>query len=225
MKEALHNPRPVVLFDLDGTLLDSIHDIATCCNAALAENGFPTHSVTAYRAMVGNGADMLVQRALPPDSRCAESVRRVRRSYDAIYLRACSEGGGTVFAGIRDLLGTLRSAGVLLGVVSNKPHDQTDTICRCTFARALDGWQGQRPGVPLKPDPSGLYLLAEHLGGSCVAYVGDSEVDIATGLRANIPAIGVSWGFRSRSQLVEAGAKQIANYPSQLLQMLLDIVG
>lgn len=216
--------RRAVLFDLDGTLLDSIRDIANCCNEALAEHGYQPHSIERYRSMVGNGADMLVTRAIPQESRCSESIRRVRHSYNRIYIEACHKGGGELFEGVIPLLDWLHGQGVLTGVVSNKPQSQTDAICRSKFARFLDSWQGQCDGVPLKPNPSGIFHLAEQMNAECIAYVGDSEVDIETGLAAKLPTVGVSWGFRSRKQLEAAGCTMIADNMSQLRYFLLDII-
>lgn len=213
----------LVIFDLDGTLLDTIRDIGGCCNKALVENGFPEHPVAAYRAMVGRGADNLITLALPEASRCPESHRRVRSSYDRIYLTAC-RAGGTMYHGIRELLLWLNSHDVAAGVVSNKPQPQTDAICHATLSRLLDGWQGQQEGIPLKPNPAGLFLLAERLDCDCIAYVGDSDVDIETGRNAGLTTIGVTWGFQSKEQLQGAGCTLLAQNIYQLKDFLLDII-
>lgn len=220
----MYNFKPMVLFDLDGTLLNSMEGIAESCNKALEENGFALHDLSEYPLMVGNGADMLLRRALPEQHRDDETVARLRASYDRIYIESCKRGGGSLYPGVAGLLCRLREHGVLCGVLSNKPNDQTDAVCSAAFARLLDGWRGQLPGQPLKPDPAGLRELERQLGGRCVAYVGDSEVDIETGRNAGIAAIGVSWGFRPRTVLEQAGCRLVADNVEQLERLLLDIL-
>lgn len=210
---------PVILFDLDGTLLDSLADITFSGNAALEKNGLPTHTQEEYRGYVGNGADMLIRRMLGPEA-FGEYGEQVKKDYMAIYGDLCARGG-KVFPGVMELLGALRGAGFLTAVVSNKPEVQTRLIWQSTFGDALDLAQGQIEGIPRKPDPAGPREVLRRLGGVCAAYVGDSEVDMQTGKNCGFYTVGVTWGMRSRQVLLESGADRLADTMEELTGILL----
>lgn len=211
---------PVILFDLDGTLLDSLSDIALCGNAALEKSGLPTHTQEEFRGYVGNGVDMLIHRMLAPKDR-EQHAAKVKSDYMAIYGDLCARGG-KLFPGVSELLRALKEAGFLTAVVSNKPEEQTRLIWKSTFGDALDLAQGQIEGIPKKPDPAGPLEVLRRLGGKCAAYVGDSEVDMQTGKNCGFYTVGVTWGMRPRELLVESGADRLADTVEELTGILLE---
>lgn len=212
------NKTPVVVFDLDGTLLNSIADISACANRALVASGLPTHSVDDYKGFVGWGAENLIRKAILPATE--EAVyRTVRGDYDRLYLELCSTGG-KLFDGVAELLDALHGMGVLTAVCSNKPQEQTAAVCASSFGAMLDDCAGQCDGVPIKPDPAGVLLLLKRMQGEIIAYVGDSDVDIATGKNLACHTIGVSWGMQPRQRLIDAGADLIADTMGELLRLL-----
>lgn len=212
--------RPAVVFDLDGTLLDSIADIAACANRALETWSLPAHTTDAYRGFVGWGAENLIRKAMLPATDEA-LYAAVRGEYDRLYQERC-DAGGRLFGGVEELLQALHRRGVVVTVCSNKPQPQTAAVCASSFGPLLDGCMGQRDGLPIKPDPTGVQLLMEELHTHCIAYVGDSDVDIATGCNLGVPTIGVSWGMQPRERLTQAGADVIADSMEELATLLLD---
>lgn len=194
--------KPLVLFDMDGTILNSVPTIAESCNAALAENGLPQHPLPAYNGMVGNGMRVLIRRACPADAP-AELQEKVIASYDRIYTEACRQPG-IIYPGIPALLQKLRTQGVLTAVISNKPQPQADALKESTFPGMLDAIWGQREGFPLKPDPTLALALIGELHARPVAYVGDSQVDIALGKNLDLPTILMTWGSRTPAELLAA---------------------
>ncbi len=205
------------VFDLDGTLLDTIDDLAYAVNTALTENGFPNHARENYYYFVGNGARTLVQRALPKD--VDQAV------FEAVYARYSElyEAHWNVFTkpyeGIPAMLAALRADGIPLGVVSNKVHDRTLEVIDTYFPHTFDAVFGNRPGVPLKPDPAGVYDALAALGcdPAHAFYLGDTGVDIETGKRAGIYSAGALWGFRTAEELTAAGADILCASPSDAL--------
>lgn len=205
------------VFDLDGTLLDTIDDLAYAVNTALTENGFPTHPREAYFYFVGNGARTLVQRALPQDVE--------KTVFETVYARYSElyEAHWNVFTkpydGILELLAALRADGIPLGVVSNKVHDRTLEVIDTFFPNTFDAVFGNRPGVPLKPDPAGVFDALAALGSdpAHAFYLGDTGVDIETGKRAGIYSAGALWGFRTAEELTAAGADILCAAPSDAL--------
>lgn len=205
------------VFDLDGTLLDTIDDLAYAVNTALTENGFPTHPREAYFYFVGNGARTLVQRALPQDVE--------KTVFETVYARYSElyEAHWNVFTkpydGILELLAALRADGIPLGVVSNKVHDRTLEVIDTFFPNTFDAVFGNRPGVPLKPDPAGVFNALAALGSdpAHAFYLGDTGVDIETGKRAGIYSAGALWGFRTAEELTAAGADILCAAPSDAL--------
>lgn len=210
---------PVILFDLDGTLLDSLADIALSGNAALEKNGLPAHTQEEYRGYIGNGVDMLIRRMMAADA-FEKYGARVKSDYMAIYGDLCARGG-KVFPGVVEMLFTLRKAGFLTAVISNKPEVQTRLIWQSTFGDVLDLAQGQIEGIPRKPDPAGPREVLRRLGGDCAAYVGDSEVDMRTGKNCGFYTVGVTWGMKPREVLLESGADRLAETVEELTEILL----
>ena len=193
-----------VIFDLDGTLLDTLGDIAAAVDHVLREDGLPTHDLGAYRAMVGQGSAHLISSALPQSKRdqATAYLRRFRARYDAHLVEQT-----VPFDGIEALLADLSDNDVPLAVLSNKPHAPTRRLVEALFDDGLFvDVVGQRPEFPLKPDPTTALLLRKALGvpaGQCL-FVGDTEVDVQTALSAGMHAIAVTWGFRDRDALADA---------------------
>lgn len=212
----------LVIFDLDGTLLDTIGDLAASCNAVLAKHSLPQHSYEQYRGFVGNGIMRLVERALPEPLRTPHTIAAVRRDF-VEYYTAHIDTHTTPYAGIPELLSELSARGVRMAVASNKFQAGTEKLVRrffpgVGFAAVL----GQREGVPLKPDPAVVEEILRCTGTSCdrVLYVGDSGVDMQTAAAAGVRSVGVAWGFRARAELVETGAGHIVESPHQILALL-----
>lgn len=208
----------LVIFDLDGTLLDTIGDLAASCNVVLERHDLPRHTYEEYCGFVGNGILRLVERAIPETLRTPERVAAVRRDFVAYYTEHIDRYTRP-YDGIPALLAELSGRGVRLAVASNKFQTGTEKLVRRFFGNLrFDAVLGQREGVPLKPDPA---VVREILGRTgCLPgetlYVGDSGVDMQTAAAAGIRSVGVSWGFRSRSELEEAGAWRIVDRPAEI---------
>lgn len=208
-----------VIFDLDGTLVDTLDDITACVNACLERLGDAPRTREEVRTMVGDGVDVLCRRALAEvsDDRIVEMVACMRNRYRANLI-----GSTAPYKGVKPLLRELSLRGIRMAVLSNKPHELTRRLVDALFDRGLfASVQGQRDGFPRKPDPSGLLWLAEHLGLSVEdgLYVGDSEIDIQTGLGAGMRTLGVTWGFRTAAEL--AGAHRLIHSPEEVLHEIL----
>lgn len=207
------------IFDLDGTLIDSLADIAESINRMLDQHGYPRCDVEVFKQMVGDGMEKLVERALPPHARDAATitacVEEYRAHYDQLWNHATQP-----YPGIVEMLATLKSRGVKLGVISNKAHRFTVPMTEHFFGKDLfDHILGQRNEVPRKPDPAGALEMAQVLDvplSEC-AYVGDSGIDMAFGRNSGMTAIGVLWGFRSKEELLANGAHQLIASASELL--------
>lgn len=211
-----------VIFDLDGTLLDSLTDIADSANAVLNGLSFAVHPVDAYRRFVGDGVAVLFQRALPPESLTealvAECVARMRDEYGQRWNNSTRP-----YDGILELIQELKWKGLRLGVLSNKPQAFSRKCTDEFFPPAtFDLVLGQREGVPRKPDPAGACEIALELRierGECL-FVGDSSIDMETARRAEMMPIGVEWGFRDREELIRSGAASVISRPEQLLEFI-----
>lgn len=212
----------LAIFDLDGTLLNTIADLATATNYALRTAGFPTHAPESYPFMVGNGVTLLLERALPEAERTPENVELLRTHFKEYYGTHLADN--TVpYPGIPELLAQLRHRGVNVAVASNKYQAAVDRLI-CDFFPTVE-WaaiEGQKEGVPVKPDPSIVFEIL----GKCptpkddVIYIGDSGVDMETAYRAGVTSIGVTWGFRPESELREHYANHIVSSPAEILPLL-----
>lgn len=195
--------KKLVIFDLDGTLLDSIADLAQAGNYALSQCGYPVHDVQSYKRFVGNGVNKLLERALPEGRRSEAEVRRLKTLFTPHYDAHCTDFSRP-YPGMEQLLLRLHDLGVKLAVASNKYQAATEMVVDHYFASVpFVGVFGQRDGVPVKPDPS---IISEILTIAGVAktdalLVGDSEVDVQTGHNAGVEVCAVTWGFRPRAQL------------------------
>jgi phosphoglycolate phosphatase len=207
-----------VIFDLDGTLVDSLSDIAAAMNRALAERGFPTHPLDAYRAFIGDGVQKLAERALPPQAQ-GERASLVA-AYQADYAEHLLESS-TLYPGIAPLLDALCTRGVPMTVLSNKPDAPTRRLVKALLGRwQFRGVSGERPGVPRKPDPSAALELARAMDLSApdVSFIGDTLVDVSCARAAGMRPVGVLWGFRA--QEVAASGVTTVRHPEELLPLL-----
>lgn len=208
----------LVIFDLDGTLLNTIADLAASANYALVQNGFPARTEEECRRFVGNGIDKLLERALPSGRQTAENMARLKPVFVTYYDRHNADLT-TVYPGVAELVGGLHRQGVGLAVLSNKYQAAAEKLVKHYFpAVPFVAVIGQRPGVPTKPNPVGVYEIL-HLSGvpkEDVLYVGDSDVDVLTAQNAGVPCCAVSWGFRSRAQLEGLSPDLLVDTPLEI---------
>lgn len=195
--------KKLVIFDLDGTLLDTIADLAAAANHALQKAGFPVYDTETIRTFVGNGISKLLERALPEGARTAEKVERLRTDF-VPYYDAHNAEQSKPYPGVAALLLRLQERGMMLAVASNKYQAATEKLVAHYFpAIRFVKVMGQREGVPVKPDPTIVFDIMEAagVGKEDVLYVGDSGVDMQTAHNAGVDAVAVSWGFRPRTEL------------------------
>jgi len=205
-----------VIFDLDGTLVDSLDDITAALNHVLQARGYALQDRETVEQLVGDGARMLVRRALPAGARDEEVLAAFRARYAAHALRHTRP-----FLGIPELLASLRRRRVPTAVLSNKPHDITLQVVRGSFPdHPFAAVLGQRDGHPTKPDPGAAQEIAAMLGATPIALVGDSPVDIMTAQSSGLVPIGVSWGMRPAALLHEAGAHAVLDQPADLVEIV-----
>lgn len=212
----------LAIFDLDGTLLDTIGDLAEACNHMLGLRGLGSHTCEEYRKMVGNGILRLVERALPEHLRTPEYVAEARRDFVAYYIDHIDRHTHP-YDGIREVLHSLQNGGWVLAVASNKFDAGTKKLIANIFPEiTFKAIYGNREGFPLKPDAALLELIMAECGATSKTtfMIGDSGVDIQTAKAAEVRSVGCSWGFRPRMELEECGADFIADNPSELLQIL-----
>ena len=215
-------PHKAVLFDLDGTLLDTLSDIGAAVNRVLAGKGFPAHELDVYRYFVGDGSAMLINRALPKDKRTDDVIRTCLAAYLEDYGRNWNVMTKP-YEGIPEMLDALNDRGLKMAILSNKNHELAK---RCT-KELLSNWNfevviGQRNGVPPKPDPAGALEVAKRLNLPPVdfLYMGDSGVDMKTAVASGMFPVGVLWGFRSMGELRDNGSLALINRPSEILSLL-----
>lgn len=201
-----------VLFDLDGTLLDTLEDLADSVNYALAQHGYPQRTLEEVRTFVGNGAAMLIKLS----TSYAEDYEQVLRTFQAYYKAHCQVKTGP-YAGILDALAQIR-AEYPVAVVSNKPDPAVKALCDDYFGGVFA--LGERPDCPRKPAPDMLYKAMEQLGVDKAVYIGDSEVDVITAKNAGMPCISVLWGFRTEAEIRENGGSILCNDPKQLPEIV-----
>lgn len=209
------------IFDLDGTLLDTLQDLADSTNYALSLHHLPSRTVEEVRQFVGNGVGLLIHRAVP-EGTAEELEGQVLRDFRAHYLLNM-ENRTAPYPGVLDLLDALRAAGVRTAVVSNKFDGAVKGLCQNYFGQRVEAAIGESQGVARKPAPDTVFRALAELGQAPegAVYVGDSDVDILTAKNAGLPCIAVSWGFRSRAFLEANGARIIADTMQELEQLLL----
>jgi phosphoglycolate phosphatase len=211
-----------VIFDMDGTLLDTLADLADSMNQVLKNFGFPEHPREAYKYFVGQGMDILVRKALPPEhlneSLVTQSIEAMREEYIKNWDRTTRP-----YPGIPEMLDALTRKGIPMTILSNKPHDFTrfvadKLLAKWTFPVIL----GARPEVPKKPDPAGALEIADSLKlpPKEILYLGDTGTDMRTATAAGMFPVGVLWGFRTASELTAEGAQVLIEHPQELLRYL-----
>jgi phosphoglycolate phosphatase len=211
-----------VIFDLDGTLLDTLTDIADAANRALIRHGFPPHDRQAYRWFVGDGSAVLMTRALPETQRSAETVQACLKSFIDDYNRNWDRATEP-YGGLRDLLEKLQHRNIKFSVVTNKPHRFAVSMMAHYFGDCpFDPILGQQEGVPKKPDPRQALAAAEKMGvqPSACLFLGDSAVDMATACNAGMLPVGAGWGFRPDKELLNSGAVAVVHHPAELLDFI-----
>jgi len=211
-----------VIFDLDGTLLNTLDDIADAMNRVLQEGGWPLHDRKAYEQFVGEGARELVFKAMPESARSEQMIEQCLEKFIQDYGLNC-DCKTAPYQGINVMLDKLYGSDLKLAILSNKPQRYTQKcIDRYFEAEKFFPLFGQRDHVPRKPDPAGALEIAELLGmePSDFLYVGDTPIDMQTANRAQMTAVGVLWGFRPKNELVENGAQHIVEHPSEVLKLL-----
>ncbi|MDR1020105.1 MAG: HAD family hydrolase [Synergistaceae bacterium] len=211
-----------VLFDLDGTLLNTLDDIADCANAALSMNGLPVHDTEAYKYFVGSGADALIRRIVPGETVSAEVLEMVRKNYAELSAKHATDKTRP-YDGVHELLEALKARALKSAVISNKPDAATQGIVAHFFGEGrFDFVIGNRPGIPLKPDPAIVLLVTDAIGvppERCM-YVGDTGTDMTTAKNSGCVPVGVTWGFRKRDELLSCGAEFLIGSPEELLALL-----
>ncbi len=211
-----------VYFDLDGTLLDSLDDLADSMNLTLESLGFDGHKPAAYRQFIGDGVETLVRRALPINQRHEDIVRSALESMRTIYRKRWNRKT-QLYPGISELLQELVEQKVILAILSNKPNDfVTQMVSHFFQSYPFDMALGAQSTLPKKPDPTAASHIAQTLGipPSNWIFVGDSGSDMQTAKRAQMTAVGVLWGFRSAEELRSAGADHLIKHPHELLLLL-----
>lgn len=215
----------VCIFDLDGTLTNTLDSLVYSTNETLKEMKLPQISEEQCRLFVGNGARVLIEKAL--GSSGSENLDRVEEAmqiYGRIFDANCTYHV-VPYEGITEMLESMKNRGLKLAVLSNKPHKQAVHVVETIFGKETFQWiQGQIDTVPRKPDPTAVLQIAEKLGATPeeTLYIGDSEVDVATGKNAQMHTVGVTWGFRGKEVLEDAGAELIVDSPEEIMNMIED---
>ena len=215
--------KQLAIFDLDGTLLDTVADLANATNQALALCGYPTHPTDAYYPFVGHGINKLFARALPEAERTEENVMRIRSLF-VPYYNEHNADDSRPYPGVTKLLQKLQTEGVQVAVASNKYQQATAKLVGHFFPDIhFAAVYGQREEVPIKPDPTIVndILLATGIERTQTIYIGDSGVDMMTASNANVESIGVTWGFRSEEELRTHGANHIIHHAEEALTHIL----
>ncbi|MGN1245225.1 MAG: HAD family hydrolase [Muribaculaceae bacterium] len=210
--------KKLAIFDLDGTLLNTIEDLGHAANHALEAHGFPTHSIASYPFFVGNGVRRLIERVLPEDARTEATIDRLLVTFKEYY-NDHNTDFTKPYDGITELLNHLTSRGVAIAVASNKYQAATAKLIAHFFpGLSFVAVEGQKEGVPVKPDPSIVFeiLAKAKTPKADTIYIGDSGVDMETARRACVDSVGVTWGFRPEKELVENHADTIVNSPADI---------
>lgn len=216
----------LIIFDLDGTLINTIDDLGQACNHALSACGYPTHQIEDYPRLVGNGINKLIERALPQEHRNEETVMQLRAFFVPYYDEHNCDLTHP-YDGIPELLAALKAAGNTLAVASNKYQAATEKIVAQLFPDMFDVVLGERENVARKPDPQIVYDIVEamrRLGNEItdkeILYIGDSLVDAETAKAAKLPFVACTWGFCTREQLLTAQANHMVDHPLEILRII-----
>ena len=208
------------IFDLDGTLLDTLQDLANSVNFALNKKGYPVRTIDEVRMFIGNGIAKLIERAVPPGTD-SDAYADTLRIFKAHYLEHLADNT-RAFDGITEVVDCLKEQGCKVAVVSNKAHDAAQAVVSDYFGSRFDSVVGKMDCFPAKPAPDSVFYTMKKLGvepEECV-YIGDSDVDVETAHNAGLECIGVTWGNRDRSVLESSGAEYIADKPQDIINLM-----
>ncbi len=208
-----------VIFDLDGTLLNTLEDLSASVNYALAEAGLPGRTIEEVRRFIGDGVRMLITRSAFPVEE-PQAIQSIYQCFIQHYKENC-ENKTRPYEGVETLLEELQAHEISTAIVSNKADFAVKKLAQQYFPGKITLAIGDRDGVPRKPAPDSLLEAIQTLGCSRPLYVGDSDVDVLTAQNAGVEGVFVTWGFRSRKELIKAGAGRLADSTSQLIQMIL----
>ncbi|HOE16089.1 MAG TPA: HAD family hydrolase [Syntrophorhabdaceae bacterium] len=211
-----------IIFDLDGTLADTLEDLADSMNRVLALQGLPVHSYDAYRYFIGKGVTNLVAETLPQEKRSEELIIQCYELIVADYWKNYLVKT-RLYDGISDVLNILKGQGIKMAVFSNKPDGLTKKIVEALAGN--DNFEmviGAQAGLPVKPDPAGAMLISSHFGiaPGDILYLGDTDIDMMTANNARMVAVGAQWGFRTKEDLLGSGASAVIAHPLELLQIM-----
>ena len=212
----------LIVFDLDGTLINSLEDLADSANHILTQHGFPTHPIDAYRYFVGDGVRKLIERILPLEERNVAQIEQCRQEF-VEYYKIHMEDKTAVYEGITELLKALKVRGLKIAVATNKVHIAVKPLMEKYFPEIqFDSMIGQREGIPVKPNPQIMFDILKETGcePSETLHVGDTATDMQLAHNAGITPIGVLWGYRPLEELQEAGARYIIEHPLELLEIV-----
>lgn len=212
-----------VFFDLDGTLANSLADLATAVNHVLSSKGFPIHNTECYKYFAGDGILKMIERSVPAEHRQSSVVSDLKDMFMDYYANHYADNT-VAYDGLNELITTLKKNGIKLAVVTNKAQAMAEMVVEKLFGNAFDYILGLREGIPAKPDPTGIFMAMKELDvkpEDC-AFVGDTGMDVAGGVNAGAFPIGVLWGFREKEELAKFGAKAFANNATELLSLLID---
>lgn len=212
----------LIVFDLDGTLINSLEDLADSANWMLLQHGYPTHPVDAYRYFVGDGMRKLIERILPPEERNDVRIEQCKAEFVAYYT-IHMEDKTVVYPGMIELLKELKDRGLKIAVATNKVHIAVAPLMAKYFPGIrFDSMIGQREGIPVKPHPQIMYDILKETGcqPSETLHVGDTATDMQLAHSAGVTPVGVLWGYRPLEELQEAGAKFIIEKPEELLGLV-----
>lgn len=212
-----------IIFDLDGTILNTLEDLAAATNWVCTQHGWPVHQVEEYKYFVGNGAPKLLERVVPDGIELTDQLHQQLLEEFTQRYNAHKEDKTTVYAGMPQALKQLKEAGLTLAVLSNKPHGAAFPVVERYYPGIFNFVQGAIDGLPVKPDPTLLHRLMGELGATQAdtLFVGDSNVDIRTAKNGGLTGCGVLWGFRTRAELEAEGADFIAETPEKLVELIL----
>lgn len=220
----MHTPKRFahVIFDLDGTVLDTLQDLADSVNWVCERFGWPTHPREKYKYFVGNGMVRLLERATPPEAKDPGVWERVQEQFHAYY-GAHKQDNTCPYEGMPGVLERLKEEGVSIAVLTNKPNEPARAVMEHYYPGVFPFVQGAMPDLPVKPDPTLLRRLMECMGAKpdTTLFVGDSNVDIQTAKNGGLRSCGVLWGFRAREELEGEGANYIASTPQELAHIIL----
>jgi len=212
-----------VIFDMDGTILNTLTDLADACNWVCQQHGWPGHPVEAYKHFVGNGARKLLERIVPYDLQLTPELRdQLTEEFSRRYIKHGTDKTAP-YPGLPELLANLKQAGVTMAVLTNKPDIAAGPMVELYYPGVFHAVQGALPDLPTKPDPTLLFRLMEKLGAAReeTLFVGDSNVDIQTAKNGGLTGCGVLWGFREPEELVGEGDDYLAETPQQLEELIL----